>query len=86
MSIEGFYCVVPEPFMPGEELECRIIIPVQCLSSCNEMLCMRGIVRVARLESSDLNGRFGIGCRIESYSIASISSVLLPQQAHPMRV
>src|ERR1700752_5455483 len=40
LSSSGFYCIVSEPFVPGEPLECCLLIPTHAATG--ESLCLYG--------------------------------------------
>jgi hypothetical protein len=64
----GFYCRVPERFIPGEEFECFIQLPSADAPASNVALVLACRCRVARVEA--LSGSsYGIGCHIEDYLI-----------------
>ena len=69
LSSSGFYCFSRRAFMPGEEIEARIEIPLRPTPTGNQrkgfLICR---VRVVRLEPGVIRG-YGLGCRIEDYSV-----------------
>ena len=67
VSSEGFYCLCPELLVPGEELECVILIPAEDPKFREDALGLQCRARVVRVEKSDREGLFGIGCRMEDY-------------------
>jgi len=67
LSSEGFYCYVPEPMLPGQRMECTLMLPNH--GNLDDGLCLRGSVQVVRLENSGQG--FGIGCQILEYNIAN---------------
>jgi hypothetical protein len=85
LSSGGFYCVVSEPFVPGEPLQCRLLIPTH--SGSVGALCLHGQVRVMRVENLGPEG-YGIACAIESYKIAPLDTTEIciphPVLAHQM--
>jgi hypothetical protein len=67
LSAEGFYCLSPEPFKPGEVLECVIDLPSSKASPCRRTLSGRvSVLRVRRVRRN----LFGIACRLEDYLVA----------------
>lgn len=71
LSSDGFFCCVPNPIQIGELLECTLIIPSHGSPDPNDLLSLRGIAQVVRLES--VGSGYGIGCQIREYNIATIS-------------
>ena len=71
LSSSGFYCVVSEPFVPGESLQCRLLIPTH--NGSGGALCLHGLVRVMRVENLGPEG-YGIAFAIESYKIAPLDA------------
>lgn len=68
LTTEGFYCLSPEPFKPGEVLECAIDLP----SSVALMPGRKLQGRVTVLRVRHVNGKgFGIACRLHDYSLAA---------------
>jgi hypothetical protein len=65
ISSEGFHCQCGEPFVPGEFLECMLLVPTH--NAQRECLGLRCLVQVVRLESPTADSRWGIGCHIEDY-------------------
>ena len=68
VSCSGFYCFVVEPFVVGECLRCTMMIPSFGVHRAEDHLtleCRATVLRVDRLE----NGKHGLGCRIDDYSV-----------------
>lgn len=64
LSSHGFSCVLEEPLGEGERLEC--LLRFSCRPETSSALrCQAEVVWVRRLG----DGRFGIGCRIEEYTV-----------------
>lgn len=71
LTSEGFYCLSPEPFKPGDLLECMIDLPSSKASTGSRKL--RGRVKVLRVRR--VRGHlFGVACRLEDYSLAAGSA------------
>jgi len=68
LSSEGFYCRCDESFVPGEFLECLILVPTQARSARQECLGLHCLVQVVRVEAP-VAGRCGIGFHIENYLV-----------------
>jgi hypothetical protein len=69
LSSEGFYCHCDESFVPGEFLECLVLVPTQARSAQGECLGLRCLVQVVRAEEPAAGGRCGIGFHIENYLV-----------------
>jgi len=74
LSSEGFYCHVPVPIVPGELMECALLIPNH---GANQVLCLQGKVQVVRLETAGAD--YFIGCRIDHYNIVTLTTQQIPQ-------
>jgi len=74
LSTSGFYCVSLKKFKPGHRIRCEITIPNTTLGS-SAPLFLECQVTVRRTES--LQSGFGLGCRIEQYSVCGSPSALL---------
>jgi PilZ domain len=72
ISSDGFYCLCREPFMAGEQLECRLSMPPHARREDASWLVLECKVRVARVNAD--RGMFGIGFQIESYSVMRLPS------------
>jgi len=69
ISSDGLYCICQEPFKPGELVDCVIVVPGESFGSSEPLFRLQCHVMVTRLER--LPERFGLGCHIEDYSVAS---------------
>lgn len=69
VSSSGFYCLSSEPFVPGEQLECTIVIPTNAWSSSEERLFLNCSVEVTRVEHLGPGKGMGIACRIMDYNV-----------------
>jgi hypothetical protein len=68
LSSRGFCCVVDEPLAAGESVACILAFPLRPEAQVSQALrCQARVVWVRVLE----NGRFGIGCRIDDYTVVS---------------
>ena len=74
LSSEGFYCRVPAPIIPGEHMDCMLLIPNHCR---DYVLCLQGKAEVMRLETKGPD--FYIGCRIHNYNIVTLSPHQIPK-------
>ena len=71
LSSEGFYCLSPQQFTPGEMIECLIGLPAPDGSPGSRVLFCRATV--LRVESHGASV-FGVACHIDDYSL-SLGSV-----------
>ena len=69
LSSEGLYCTTIEPFKPGERLQCEIVIPGESLGFSESSIRLQCHVTIKRVEHLDRG--FGLGCRIEDYTLAT---------------
>lgn len=70
LSSSGFYCFSQQAFMPGEEIEARIEIPLRSTGNQQKsfLICR---VRVVRVEAALTQG-YGLGCHIQAYNVLSV--------------
>jgi hypothetical protein len=69
ISNDGFYCTSPEPFSPGDQLACLIVLPQEPSDSLGSgQFYLEGRVEVIRL-AVDKHKGFGIGCRFDEYHV-----------------
>jgi hypothetical protein len=69
LSSEGLYCIISEPFKPGERLQCEIVIAGESLGFSESSIRLQCHVTVKRVEPLDRG--FGLGCHIEDYTFAT---------------
>jgi hypothetical protein len=67
LSSEGFYCIIRQPFKPGERLQCEIVLPGEIFGFSEPSVRLQCHVTVGRVEH--LDGGFGLGCHIEDYAV-----------------
>jgi hypothetical protein len=67
----GFYCIVEQPLMPGEWIECDIFVP-STDNPHEDLLVLRSCVQVLRVEVNGTGSRYGLACRIEDYSVGIV--------------
>lgn len=70
ISNNGFYCITPYPFAPGEHLACMIGVPIRSGATleAKDKLYLQAQVEVVRIAVNGGNG-FGVGCRISEYRV-----------------
>ena len=66
LSSEGFYCLAPEAFDPGEVIECIMALPPNQPSERRTLCCQATVLRVDHI-GPDV---FGIACRTDDYSLS----------------
>jgi hypothetical protein len=69
ISSDGFYCISPDPFMPGDRLEVELLLPAHNPGRCEKRVRLNCQVQVVRIDSTWLGPGFGIGCRIETCTL-----------------
>ncbi len=79
VSSQGFYCLVQEPFEPGERVECTMVIPVPKSSNPEDVLWLRCQAKVLRVDVMTPNTTCGIAFQIEEYSVVHVD----PMQISP---
>lgn len=75
LSSNGFYCTATATFIPGETLECTLILPTRSPIG-RPVLRMLCRVRVIRVEAAGESGLWGMGFQIEDYRILHTPSAL----------
>ena len=78
LSSGGFYCLSPLAFVPGESIDCTLLLPAHNSTGRTLVLiCQVHILRVeAIVEAVNDESSFGIACRIEDYHFSD------PDPAH----
>lgn len=72
ISSDGFYCMAPRPFTPGEWIECDILVPTLA-DPHRDLLVLRCRAQVLRVETTGKEDAYGLACRIEDYSVGTLS-------------
>lgn len=71
---DGFYCVSPQPFSPGERALALVALPIApCKSGGGSQFYIQAEIEIVRLAIDNNNG-FGIGCRIADYRLITRDS------------
>jgi len=65
ISSEGFYCVSPDPFVPGDLLEVELLLPAHNPGRREKRVRLICQAQVVRIDSTWFGPGFGIGCRLE---------------------
>ncbi len=67
ISVGGFYCVLPGRLAEGDRLECTLLMSDGThLGRAIRWLCRSQVMRV---QSAEGGSRFGVGCRIDDYTL-----------------
>lgn len=74
VSSQGFYCETEQVFSPGESLRCTLRVPTWVPVEPRQMLILKCRVKVQWVCVIDSKKQFGVGCRIEDYSVVSQST------------
>jgi len=72
ISSDGFYCISPTRFVPGESFKVDVSLPG--FQADHSGIVIRCEVRVTRTEKPQVGLGFGIGCHIENYFIGDAPS------------
>ena len=77
LSPDGFYCLSSELFVPGEYLECHILVPTHARRTSEVFLNLQCLAQVVRVEPPLSGQKCGLACRIEAYRVldAEIASL-----------
>src|SRR5690242_8681116 len=67
LSSAGFYCIASESFRLGEALGCILSLPAENLAFPSGAVNLHCEVTVSR--SHERSEGFGVGCRIDNYSL-----------------
>ena len=63
LSSIGFFCTSDQPFWPGEQLNCEVVVPSREIAYHSEDLVLHRRVRVVRVEIRGLEPGFGVACQ-----------------------
>jgi hypothetical protein len=76
ISNNGFYCITPHPFAPGEKLRCLIGVPTRSSEKreLKDRLYLEAEVDVVRIVVNNGDG-FGVGCRISDYRVLGSNAI-----------
>jgi hypothetical protein len=69
ISNNGFYCISPTPFAPGDNVEVELLLPAHNSGRGENRVRLKCQAQVIRINSTWLGPGFGIGCRIHAYSL-----------------
>lgn len=69
ISRDGFYCLLDQPLVPGELVECDIVVPAHRAQDPDDVIHLRCHARVVRVEEVAAGIAFGAACRMEDYSV-----------------
>jgi len=69
ISSQGFYCVFPDPFVLGDQLQVVLLLPAHNLDHGEMRVCLTGQAQVVRIDSTWMGPGFGIGCQFEAYTL-----------------
>ena len=72
LSSNGFYCNSPVPFVPGARMVCILKAPAYHPERAEAIFSLECRVRIVRVERSDDEGSYGLGCEIEDYRFLHI--------------
>lgn len=77
ISSDGFYCLLDHPIRVGDQFECDIVVPTHACQSPEEVFYLRCRAQAVRVEKIGAGAEFGLGCRIEDYSLIHGANVRL---------
>jgi hypothetical protein len=69
ISKDGFYCVLHQPVIPGERIECDIVVPTHRSQNPDDVVYLRCRAQAVRVEKLGASAEFGVACRIEDYCV-----------------
>jgi hypothetical protein len=69
ISSEGFYCLLDQAVMPGEEFDCDIVVPTHNSPEPDEVMLLRCRAQAIRVDQIGSGLEFGLACRIEDYCL-----------------
>jgi hypothetical protein len=79
ISNNGFYCNTLQPFAPGDQLNCLVVLPTHTPGATdNDRLYLDAKVDVVRIVMHESSG-FGLGCEIRQYHV--VNNKTLPSWA-----
>jgi hypothetical protein len=69
ISSEGFYCVSPVQYVPGDRLEVELLLPAHNAGRDEKRVRLKCQAQVVHIDPLWPGPGFGIGCRIETYTL-----------------
>ena len=69
ISKDGFYCLLDQPVIPGERLECDVVVPAHRSQNPDDVIYLRCRAQAVRVEKIGASAEFGVACRIEDYCV-----------------
>jgi hypothetical protein len=69
MSCRGMFFTSGRWFLPGETINCTVLIPMHDPTDRESMLALRTKANVVRIESLAIGAPFGIACRMDECSV-----------------
>jgi len=69
ISRDGFYCLLDQPLVPGELVECDIVVPAHRSQDPDDVVHLQCHARVVRVEEVAAGIAFGVACRMEDYCV-----------------
>jgi PilZ domain-containing protein len=70
VSIDGFFCVVDEPFTIGQKLRCLLLLTQPSSSGDDERaMCLECQAEVLRISADQSHSSFGLGCAIHEFRV-----------------
>src|SRR5262245_40999626 len=73
VSSAGFYCMVRESFIPGDNLDCILTVPAENFSRESGNVNLHCEVEVTRVDPKPAG--YGVACRIHHYSLILRSDI-----------
>jgi hypothetical protein len=69
LSSQGFYCLSRIPIPLGEAMLCWLTVPTHDPSAKSGTILLECNVRVVRSDAADVEGSYGIACRIDDFRL-----------------
>ncbi len=70
VSIDGFFCVLEEPFPIGQKLRCLLLLTQPLIAGDDKRaMCLECQVEVLRISADQSHFSFGLGCAILDFRV-----------------
>ena len=76
ISSRGFYCIVANPLVPGDAVDCQLSIPNYGSTGADGIRSIVCKAEVVRVEARGAEPGFGVGCRILDFTLIKDRSAL----------
>lgn len=69
VSSDGFYCLLDQPFSPGQAVDCVLFVPIHDPGRREDTLVLCCQVRAVHVDILEGGTRYGVGFHIDHYAV-----------------